>query len=196
MIYSWLQVINSRYQFYARDVHLYDKPVLKFTCVNKDVQTWLLSGWQPHSFVRPSVRLSIRSFTTFSGCCTFVNNSLKRYSIQLGGMLMYPDDLPSAEIDADGYCCHFLRSSLRPTVCGLGFGYCGQIAWKKWPTIWHAYISRSLTLGCHRRLWLILSIRPAVSIWVCWGWDCGRRRGGLSLLLGMTIAITGGYVPW
>ena len=32
-------------------------------------------------------------------------------------MLLYPDDLPSADIDADGFCCHFIHSSM-----GLGLG--------------------------------------------------------------------------
>ena len=30
-------------------------------------------------------------------------------------MQMFPDDLPLANIDADGYCCHFMRSSVRPS---------------------------------------------------------------------------------
>ena len=36
-------------------------------------------------------------------------------------MQMFPDDLPFANIDADGYCCHFMRSSVRPWawVCVL-----------------------------------------------------------------------------
>ena len=66
---------------------------------------------------------------------------------------MFPDDLPLANIDADGYCCHFMRSSVRPTIHGLGFVYCIQSAWKKWPTIWHADVSRWLTLSIHGCLW-------------------------------------------
>ena len=62
-------------------------------------------------------------------------------------MQMFPDDLPLANIDADGYCCHFMRSSVRPTIHGLEFVYCIQSAWKKWPTIWHADVSRWLTLS-------------------------------------------------
>ena len=62
-------------------------------------------------------------------------------------MQMFPDDLPLANIDADGYCCHFMRSSVRPTIHGLGFVYCIQSAWKKWPSIWHADVSRWLTLS-------------------------------------------------
>ena len=62
-------------------------------------------------------------------------------------MQMFPDDLPLANIDADGYCCHFMHSSVRPTIHGLGFVYCIQSAWKKWPTIWHADVSRWLTLS-------------------------------------------------
>ena len=41
-------------------------------------------------------------------------------------MQMFPDDLPLANIDADGYCCHFMRSSVRTTIHGLGFVYCIQ----------------------------------------------------------------------
>ena len=62
-------------------------------------------------------------------------------------MQMFPDDLPLANIDADGYCCHFMRSSVRPTIHGLGFVYCIQSAWKKWPTIWHADVSMAMEMG-------------------------------------------------
>ena len=34
-------------------------------------------------------------------------------------MLMYPNDLPSADIDVDGYCCHFMHSSNCPTIHGI-----------------------------------------------------------------------------
>ena len=85
--------------------------------------------------VCPSVCLSIGLLTTFSGFCTFADKSLGRNGIELE-MQMFPDDLPLANIDADGYCCHFMRSSVRPTIHGLGFVYCIQSAWKKWPTTW------------------------------------------------------------
>ena len=96
----------------------------------------------------PSVCPSIGLLTTFSGFCTFADKSLGRNGIELE-MQMFPDDLPLANIDADGYCCHFMRSSVRPTIHGLGFVYCIQSAWKKWPTIWHADVSRWLTLSIH-----------------------------------------------
>ena len=96
--------------------------------------------------VCPSVCPSIGLLTTFSGFCTFADKSLGRNGIELE-MQMFPDDLPLANIDADGYCCHFMRSSVRPTIHGLGFVYCIQSAWKKWLTIWHADVSRWLTFG-------------------------------------------------
>ena len=99
--------------------------------------------------VCPSVCPSIGLLTTFSGFCTFADKSLGRNGIELE-MQMFPDDLPLANIDADGYCCHFMRSSVRPTIHGLGFVYCIQSAWKKWPTIWHADVSRWLTLSIHQ----------------------------------------------
>ena len=37
-------------------------------------------------------------------------------------MLMYPNDLPSADIDAGKCCCHFMRSSVAQLSVGLGFG--------------------------------------------------------------------------
>ena len=98
--------------------------------------------------VCPSVCLSIGLLTTFSGFCTFADKSLGRNGIELE-MQIFPDDLPLANIDADGYCCHFMRSSVRPTIHGLGFVYCIQSAWKKWPTIWHADVSRWLTRARH-----------------------------------------------
>ena len=70
--------------------------------------------------VCPSICLSIGLLTTFSGFCTFADKSLGRNGIELE-MQMFPDDLPLANIDADGYCCHFMRSSVRPTIHGLGF---------------------------------------------------------------------------
>ena len=70
--------------------------------------------------VCPSVCPSIGLLTTFSGFCTFADKSLGRNGIELE-MQMFPDDLPLANIDADGYCCHFMRSSVRPTIHGLGF---------------------------------------------------------------------------
>ena len=96
--------------------------------------------------VCPSVCPSIGLLTTFSGFCTFADKSLGRNGIELE-MQMFPDDLPLANIDADGYCCHFMRSSVRPTIHGLGFVYYIQSTWKKWPTIWHADVSRWLTLS-------------------------------------------------
>ena len=49
-----------------------------------------------------------------------------------------------------------MHSSMCPTVHGLGFVHCGQIAWKKWPTNWHAHVSRWLVLSCHWQLWVLL----------------------------------------
>ena len=77
------------------------------------------------------------------------------------------DVLPLANIDADGYCCHFMRSSVRPTIHGLGFVYCIQSAWKKWPTIWHADVSRWLTLSIHGCLWILLLVCLSVHLSVC-----------------------------
>ena len=56
--------------------------------------------------VCPSVCPSIGLLTTFSGFCPFADKSLGRNGIELE-MQMFPDDLPLANIDADGYCCHF-----------------------------------------------------------------------------------------
>ena len=75
--------------------------------------------------------------------------------------------LTLANIDADGYCCHFMRSSVRPTIHGLGFVYCIQSAWKKWPTIWHADVSRWLTLSIHGCLWILLLVCLSVHLSVC-----------------------------
>ena len=116
--------------------------------------------------VCPSVCPSIGLLTTFSGFCTFADKSLGRNGIELE-MQMFPDDLPLANSDADGYCCHFMRSSVRPTIHGLGFVYCIQSAWKKWPTIWHADVSRWLTLSIHGCLWILLLVCLSVHLSVC-----------------------------
>ena len=99
-------------------------------------------------------------------CCTFADKSLGRNGIELE-MQMFPDDLPLANIDAYGYCCHFMRSYVRPTIHGLGFVYCIQSAWKKWPTIWHADVSRWLTLSIHGCLWILLLVCLSVHLSVC-----------------------------
>ena len=65
--------------------------------------------------VCPSVCPSIGLLTTFSGFCTFADKSLGRNGIELE-MQMFPDDLPLANIDAGGYCSHFMHSSVRPSV--------------------------------------------------------------------------------
>ena len=102
-------------------------------------QFYPVSNWGWHrktsslSFVPPSIHPSVHSLTTFSGFCTFADKSLGRDSIKIA-MLMYPDDLPSAGSEADGYCCHFMHSSVCPTIHGIEFGYCKQIIWKKWST--------------------------------------------------------------
>ena len=75
-----------------------------------------------HSFVPPFIHPSVRSFTTFSGFCAFADKSLRRDSIKIG-MLLYPDDLPSADVDADGYC-HFMHSPICLTIRGIVFEYC------------------------------------------------------------------------
>ena len=125
-------------------------------------------------------------------------------------MQMFPDDLPLANIDADGYCCHFMRSSVRPTIHGLGFVYCTQSAWKKWPTIWHADVSRWLTLSIHGCLWILLLVCLSVHLSVCSftafsggcafankslgtnGIKFGAKEGG-SHYWEMAVAITCGY---
>ena len=60
-----------------------------------------------------------------------------------------------------------MRSSVRPTIHGLGFVYCIQSAWKKWPTIWHADVSRWLTLSIHGCLWILLLVCLSVHLSVC-----------------------------
>ena len=66
-------------------------------------------------------RPPVRPFTTLSGFCALANKSLGRNGIR-NDMLVYPDDLPSADIDADGYCCILcICPSFRPSV-GLSLG--------------------------------------------------------------------------
>ena len=146
--------------------------------------------------VCPSVCPSIGLLTTFSGFCTFADKSLGRNGIELE-MQMFPDDLPLANIDADGYCCHFMRSSVRPTIHGLGFVYCIQSAWKKWPTIWHADVSRWLTLSVHGCLWILLLVCLSVHLSVCsftaFSGGCAFAKEGGSHYWEMAVAITCGY---
>ena len=59
-----------------------------------------------------------------------------------------------------------VRPSVRPTIHGLGFVYCIQSAWKKWP-IWHTDVSRWLTLSIHGYLWILLLVCLSVHLSVC-----------------------------
>ena len=74
------------------------------------------------------------------------------------GMVMYLNDLTLPKIYAYRYCCHFLGSYIHPSVCRLEFGHCGQIAWKKWPIIWHGHASRWFTRSCHWHFRVLLSV--------------------------------------
>ena len=103
-----------------------------------------------------------------------------------------------------------VRSSVRPTIHGLGFVYCIQSAWKKWPTIWHADVSRWLTLSIHGCLWILLLVCLSVHLSVCSftafsggcaftdkslgtnGIKFGAKEGG-SDYWEMAVAITCGY---
>ena len=68
------------------------------------------------------------SFTTFSGFCAFANKSLGRNDIKFD-MLMYPDDLPSAHIDANGYCCSSIQLpvGLRLGIVNKSLYYCPSV---------------------------------------------------------------------
>ena len=131
--------------------------------------------------VCPSVCPSIGLLTTFSGFCTFADKSLGRNGIELE-MQMFPDDLPLANIDADGYCCHFMRSSVRPSnhpwawVCVLHTKrleemaynlacWCIQMAYTQ-----HSWMLMDIVVG--------LSVRPSVRLfvygifrWLCICWQ-------------------------
>ena len=133
--------------------------------------------------LHPSTCLSVRSFTAFSGLCSFVDRAHGRIGIKFS-MLMYSDD--SADIDADGYCCHFMSSSVSPTVRGLGFWCCGQIACKK------VYI-----LAC----WCIqMSYPPFINAYgyycpsVHWSGHLGLGLLGLGLVRGGLSYITWGWL--
>ena len=112
--------------------------------------------------VCPSVCPSIGLLTTFSGFCTFADKSLGRNGIELE-MQMFPDDLPLANIDADGWCIQMAYTqhswmlmdivvglSVRPSVRLFVYGIfrwlciCWLITWNKWHKIWHADVSPSL----------------------------------------------------
>ena len=83
-----------------------------------------------------------------------------------------------------------VMSCIRPCVQlfhGLGFVHCRQIAWKKWPTNWHAHVSRWLMLSCHWQLWVLLpiiivSIWLSVGVFICWVWF-GEGKGDILVLM-------------
>ena len=140
--------------------------------------------------VCPSVCPSIGLLTTFSGFCTFADKSLGRNGIELE-MQMFPDDLPLANIDADGYCCHFMRSSVRPwawvcvlhtkrleeMACNLAC-WCIQMAYTQ-----HSWMLMDIVVGPSVRLF-IYGIFSKVRV--------GAKEGG-SNYWEMAVAITCGY---
>ena len=140
--------------------------------------------------VCPSVCPSIGLLTIFSGFCTFADKSLGRNGIELE-MQMFPDDLPLANIDADGYCCHFMRSSVRPWawVCVLHTKrleemaynlacWCIQMAYTQ-----HSWMLMDIVVGPSVRLF-VYGIFSKVRV--------GAKEGG-SHYWEMAVAITCGY---
>ena len=138
------------------------------------------------SCVRPSVQPSMGL-----GLC-IAYKALGRNGLQFG-MLMYPDDLHSAFMDAYGYCCWSVCPSIFRWLC-----ICWQITWNKWHKIWHADVSPSLIslshidakgYSCH--VMQILSACP--TIWVFFSKvRVGAKEGG-SHYWEMAVAITCGY---
>ena len=139
--------------------------------------------------VCPSVCPSIGLLTTFSGFCTFADKSLGRNGIELE-MQMFPDDLPLANIDADGYC-HFMRSSVCPWawVCVLHTKrleemaynlacWCIQMAYTQ-----HSWMLMDIVVGPSVRLF-VYGIFSKVRV--------GAKEGG-SHYWEMAVAITCGY---
>ena len=106
---------------------------------------------------------SIRSFIKFSVFGVFADKSLGRNSITFA-IRMHPDDSPSADIDAEGY--HFIPyvcPSVRPSALlfmSLGFGIANKSFWRKKIYIWHADVSRWLTLSLSTRM--RLTVRPSI----------------------------------
>ena len=103
-----------------------------------------------------SVRPYVRWMNTFSGFGTTPDKSLGGNGIPFG-MVMYSDDLPSADIDADGYCFHFMRSSVQLSV-GFNFSIAEKSLIKS--TFWHAGTARWLTIS----LFLLAGIIVRLSI--------------------------------
>ena len=115
---------------------------------NADVSRWLTLGqhwcrWvllSFHAFVRPSNHPCMGL-----GLC-IAYKALGRNGLQFG-MLMYPDGLHSAFMDAYGYCCWSVCPSICPFVRLRHFQVAVHlltIIWNKWHKIWHADASPSL----------------------------------------------------
>ena len=92
---------------------------------NADVSIWLTLNLLMRMGI--TIRPSIRS--THFQACAFADKSHERNGTKVG-MLMYADDLPSADINADGHCCHFTHMSLQLSV-SLGFSIATKSLWRK-----------------------------------------------------------------
>ena len=140
--------------------------------------------------VCPSVCPSIGLLTTFSGFCTFADKSLGRNGIELE-MQMFPDDLPLANIDADGYCCHFMRLSVRPWawVCVLHTKSLEEMAYNL------ACWCIQMTYTQHSWMLMDIAVGPSVRLFVYGIFSkvrVGAKEGG-SHYWETAVAITCGY---
>ena len=132
-----------------------------------------------HLFVPPSIPQSVRSFTTFSGFCPFADKSLRRDSIKIG-MLMYPDDFPSDDVDADGYLLSFhafIHFSDHPWdwVWVLQTNHLEEKVY-----IWHADVPGWLFPIEHRYQWELLSFHAFIHPSNCpWAWVLVLRTNRL-----------------
>ena len=147
----------------------------------------VVPSWGGNRFtLRPlALSLSVRSFNTFSGFYTYSDKTLGGNVIKFG-MMIYPNDLASADIDAYEYCFYFMRSSVHQIVCELGCWYFGQVEEKVyilacWCIQMTGILSLFMLMGIivrplvhspHFQFSVLMSIifdlfiRPAVWVWV------------------------------
>ena len=122
------------------------------------------------------VRLSIQPSMGLGLCIAY--KALGRNGLQFG-MLMYPDGLHSAFMDAYGYCCWSVCPSICPFVRFRWLCICWQITWNKWHKIWHddvVIIGRWLLpslvdtgdICCH--YWQL------ILVWEWCSWSSANRR--------------------
>ena len=134
-----------------------------------DVSRWPTLGRHRYRRVLVLFHAVVRlSNWPWAWVCVYGQITWKKWSTF--GMLMYSDDLPSADIDADYYCCHSMRSSVRSTVQGPEFLVLRTNRLEEKVCTLACWCIRMMPTSAPMGLVVIPCVRPSLQPRVCLGW--------------------------